>query len=75
MSEHKVSKKDLCWSIGTVYDPTWLQEVSTAGLGVAKVLQENRSLGTTHSACQVASPEVVRVLQVNCSIGTTHNDS
>jgi hypothetical protein len=31
MSEDKVHTKDLCWSVGTIYDPSELPGVSTAG--------------------------------------------
>jgi hypothetical protein len=30
MSEDKVRTKDLCWSVGTIYDPRELSGVSTA---------------------------------------------
>jgi hypothetical protein len=33
MSEDKVRIKDLCWSVGTIYDPRELPGVSTAGSG------------------------------------------
>jgi hypothetical protein len=39
MSEDKVRMKDLCWSVGTIYDPRELRGVSTASLGVDGVLQ------------------------------------
>jgi hypothetical protein len=31
MSEDKVYTKDLCWSVGMVYDPRGLSRVSTTG--------------------------------------------
>ena len=31
--------KDLCWSVGTIYDPRELPGVSTAGTGVDRLLQ------------------------------------
>jgi hypothetical protein len=31
--------KDSCWSMGTIYDPRGLPEVSTIGLGVDRMLQ------------------------------------
>jgi hypothetical protein len=31
MSEDKVCTKDLCWSVGTIYDPRELLGLSTAG--------------------------------------------
>jgi hypothetical protein len=34
-----VRTKDLCWSVGTIYDPRGLPRVSTAGQGVDRVLQ------------------------------------
>jgi hypothetical protein len=34
-----VHTKDLCWSMGMIYDPRGLPGVSTAGLGVDGVLQ------------------------------------
>jgi hypothetical protein len=39
MSEDKVHTKDLCWSVGTIYDPSELSGVSTAGLRLDGVLQ------------------------------------
>jgi hypothetical protein len=39
MSEDKVHTKDLCWSLGTVYDLRGLPGVSTDGPGVDGVLQ------------------------------------
>jgi hypothetical protein len=36
MSEDKVHTKDLCWSVGTIYDPAG---VSTVGPGLDSVLQ------------------------------------
>jgi hypothetical protein len=38
MSEDKVRIKDLCWSVGTIYDLRELPGVSTAGPGVDGVL-------------------------------------
>ena len=38
MSEDKLRTKDLCWSVGMIYDPRGLTGVSTAGLGVDMVL-------------------------------------
>jgi hypothetical protein len=35
----KVCRKDLCWSVGLVYDPSRLQRVTTARPEVAGVLQ------------------------------------
>jgi hypothetical protein len=39
MSEDKVCTKDLCWSVGTIYDPRELQGVSITGPEVDGVLQ------------------------------------
>jgi hypothetical protein len=39
MSEDKVCTKDLCWSVGTIYDPRELPGVSTAVQGLDGVLQ------------------------------------
>jgi hypothetical protein len=39
MSEDKVRTKDSCWSMGMIYDPRGLPGVSTAGLGVVRVLK------------------------------------
>jgi hypothetical protein len=39
MSEDKVRTKGSCWSVGTIYDPRELSEVSTAGPEVDGVLQ------------------------------------
>jgi hypothetical protein len=42
MSEDKVRTKDSCWSVGTIYDPRELSEVSTVGAGIGC------SVTTTH---------------------------
>jgi hypothetical protein len=34
--EDKVHTKDLCWSVGTIYDPRELPGVSTAGPGIGR---------------------------------------
>jgi hypothetical protein len=39
MSEDKVRTKDSCWSVRTIYDPTELPGVSTAGPRLDEVLQ------------------------------------
>jgi hypothetical protein len=39
MSEDKVRTKDLCWSVGTIYDPSELPGVSTADSGFDGLLQ------------------------------------
>jgi hypothetical protein len=39
MSEDKVCTKDLCWSMGMIYDPRELPGVSIADPGVDGVLQ------------------------------------
>jgi hypothetical protein len=39
MSEDEVSTKDLCWSVGTIYDPRELPGVSNTSPGVDGVLQ------------------------------------
>jgi hypothetical protein len=39
MSEDKVRTEGSCWSVGTIYDPRELPEVSTDGPGVDGVLQ------------------------------------
>jgi hypothetical protein len=31
-----VRTKDLCWSVGTIYDPSEVPEVSTAGPGIGR---------------------------------------
>jgi hypothetical protein len=36
MSEDKVCTNDLCWSMRTIYDPSELPGVSTAGLGIGR---------------------------------------
>jgi hypothetical protein len=36
MSEDKVRTKDSCRSMGTIYDPSELPGVSTAGLGIGR---------------------------------------
>jgi hypothetical protein len=38
MSEDKVRTKDSCWSMGTIYDPSELSEVSIVGPGLDGVL-------------------------------------
>jgi hypothetical protein len=36
MSEDKVRTKDLCWSVGTIYDSRELPGVNTAGPGIGR---------------------------------------
>jgi hypothetical protein len=36
MSDDKVCTKDSCWSVGTIYDPSELPRVSTAGPGIGR---------------------------------------
>jgi hypothetical protein len=36
MSEDKVRTKDSCWYVGTIYDPSELPRVSTAGPGIGR---------------------------------------
>jgi hypothetical protein len=36
MSEDKVRTKDSCWFVGTIYDPSELPGVSTAGPGIGR---------------------------------------
>jgi hypothetical protein len=36
MSDDKVHTKDPCWSVGTIYDPKELPEVSTTGPGIGR---------------------------------------
>jgi hypothetical protein len=36
MSEDKVRTKEPCWSVGTIYDPSELPGVSTAGPGIGR---------------------------------------
>jgi hypothetical protein len=38
MSEDKVRTKDMCWFVGTIYDPSKLPGVSTTGTGLDGVL-------------------------------------
>jgi hypothetical protein len=38
-SEDKVRIEDLCWSVGTIYDPRELTGVSTIGPGLDRELQ------------------------------------
>jgi hypothetical protein len=49
MSEDKVCTKDLCWSVGTIYDPRELPGVSTIdpgiGQGVTTVQQSASQTG------------------------------
>jgi hypothetical protein len=42
--EDKVCTKDLCWSVGTIYDPSELPGVSTVGQGLDGVTLYNLSL-------------------------------
>jgi hypothetical protein len=39
MSEDKVRTKDMCWSVGTIYDPREQPGVSIVGPGLDGVLQ------------------------------------
>jgi hypothetical protein len=36
MSEDKVRTKDSCWSVGTIYDPRELPEVSTVAAEIGR---------------------------------------
>jgi hypothetical protein len=36
MSEDKVCTKELCWSVGTIYDSKEIPGVSTAGPGIGR---------------------------------------
>jgi hypothetical protein len=36
MSEDTVRAKDLCWSVGTIYDPRELPGVSIVGPGIGR---------------------------------------
>jgi hypothetical protein len=36
MSEDKVCTKDLCWSVGTIYDPSELPGVIIVGPGIGR---------------------------------------
>jgi hypothetical protein len=42
MSEDKVRTKDLCWSVGTIYDPRELPGVSTAGPGIGRGVTQSQ---------------------------------
>jgi hypothetical protein len=50
MSEDKVHIKDSCWSVGMVYDPRRLLEVSTVGPRVAGVLHMNNVIDVAEKA-------------------------
>jgi hypothetical protein len=57
MSEHKVHAKDLCWSVGTIYDPRELPGVSTIGSGVDGVLLPYSTRGgSAHPSASLPSP-------------------
>jgi hypothetical protein len=43
MSEDKVRTKDLCWSVGTLYDSIELPGVSTVGPGIGRGVIEGRN--------------------------------
>jgi hypothetical protein len=45
MCEDKVHTKDPCWSVGTIYDPSELLGVSTAGPGIGRGVTPRRSSG------------------------------
>jgi hypothetical protein len=46
-----VRTKDLCWSVGTIYDPRELPGVSTAGPGIGRGVTQ----GQRHASRQPAS--------------------
>jgi hypothetical protein len=58
MSEDKVRTKDLCWSVGTIYDPRELPGVSTAGPGIGRGVTESQyseafwPLFVNHTKCR-----------------------
>jgi hypothetical protein len=82
MSEDKVCTKDLCWSVGTIYDPRKLPGVSTIGPGIGRgVTGVHRGLerqaarwcappreAFSPSACPATGscPAMTRVAQISC---------
>ena len=50
MSEDKVCTKDSCWSVGTIYDPRELSEVSTVSPGIGRGVTRN---------CDILAPRMV----------------
>jgi hypothetical protein len=47
MSEDKVCTKDLCWSVGTIYDPRDLLGVSTTGPGIGRGVTNSMTTSLT----------------------------
>jgi hypothetical protein len=56
MSEDKVRTKDSCWFVGTIYDPSELPGVSTAGPGIGRGVTLLQKLGRP-VVVQGAAPE------------------
>jgi hypothetical protein len=71
--EDKVCTKDPCWSVGTIYDPRELWEVSTAGPGIGRGVTESgggqgsqvsyQNQGDVHANCGVAWAQGSSALQ------------
>jgi hypothetical protein len=55
MSEDKVRTKDSCWSLETVYDPSELPGVSTAGPGLDSVLHPSDDVVLFFILCVVCA--------------------
>jgi hypothetical protein len=51
MSEDKVRTKDSCWSVGTIYDPRELPEVSTVDPRIGRGVTSwwDKSSGFSHA--------------------------
>jgi hypothetical protein len=79
-----VRTKDSCWSVGTIYDPTELPEVSTADPGLDGVLHSSStptlsqvrarttSLSLAIRPQQDSSHDQIQQLQVSASV-TRHS--
>jgi hypothetical protein len=73
MSEDKVCTKDLCWFVGTIYDPRELSEVSTVGPRIGRGVTEieggqvsqvsYQNQGDGHANCGVAWAQCSSTLQ------------
>jgi hypothetical protein len=61
MSENKVCTKDLCWSMGMIYDLRELSGVSTAGPEIDGVLHCSNSKRLSSLYGIVLVPEPIRI--------------
>jgi hypothetical protein len=65
----KLHRKDYDWSVGLVYDPRKLPEVTTARPGVDGVLQYISLIAGIHEMCPYSSTREASILLNEASIG------